>query len=350
MRALPPWAPAPEEAEEEPEKFEWWFDEDGEVDWQHGPNYSEEEEYTKFRVWLAWREKEDWRVGKEIPWLKDSQQLHLQTWNPASSGDSTQQQEQGAAAATTEAAEAATEAAEPQAAAGAAATGPATYDELLAELPGLPRLVRETVQDRTGLMQAPTPDAWTADVPFRYARKQDPELTPWDLRAKMEKRRRQERDRAVWDEQRAAVGRFPTLGTDWRSDVRLQETGDPTDPVYREWTHKEIWDLITLNGQNADPREVELFVRDPVEIADGPSQGGSYHMEAEEYFESMGALIKEEDLMAIKGSAAGVGAEAEGAEAALLAAEFTDFDEELTGDYDAEYGAAAATGGSDEEF
>lgn len=70
------------------------------------------------------------------------------------------------------------------------------------------------------------------------------------------------------------MGRFPSLGADWRTDVRIQETGDPTDPVYREWTHKEIWDLITLNGRNADPRDVRLFVLNPKEIAGAPGCTG----------------------------------------------------------------------------
>lgn len=80
---------------------------------------------------------------------------------------------------------------------------------------------------------------------------------------------------AAWDARRAEAGRYPSLGADWRTDVRCQQTGDPTDPTYREWTHKEIWDLITLNGQNADPREVALWVRDPEEIAGGCRRRGT---------------------------------------------------------------------------
>ena len=34
------------------------------------------------------------------------------------------------------------------------------------------------------------------------------------------------------------MGHYPSLGADWRSDIRCKETGDPTDPHYREWTHK----------------------------------------------------------------------------------------------------------------
>lgn len=223
--------------------------------------------------------------------------------------------------------------------------------------------------------------------------------------------------RAAWDARRAQAGRYPSLGADWRTDVRCQQTGDPTDPTYREWTHQEIWDLITANGQNADPREVALWVRDPLEIAgrcrprsggsgcgahgplrrqgscvcvghscgvptcmhscrclprctsasrslphrcvkppsfvqppmqpaDAPAQGGKYTMDPEEYFESVGALIREDELAAIASSAGGADGEADGA--SLLAAEFSDFDDGL-GDFDADY-AAGGSGGDDHDF
>ena len=74
---------------------------------------------------------------------------------------------------------------------------------------------------------------------------------------------------AEWNERRSRVGQYPSLGADWRTDVRCQGTGNPTDPDYREWTHKEVWDLITMGGINADPRDVALFVRNPLEIAGG---------------------------------------------------------------------------------
>ncbi len=69
-------------------------------------------------------------------------------------------------------------------------------------------------------------------------------------------------------------------------------------------------------------------------------------MDPEEYFESIGALIKEDELAAIAGSAGGADGDADGA--SLLAAEFSDFDDGL-GDYDADYGAGGA-GGDDDEF
>ncbi len=70
--------------------------------------------------------------------------------------------------------------------------------------------------------------------------------------------------RADWMQQRSEIGMYPIVAADWRSDVRCRDTGDPTDPVYREWTHKEIWDLITLGGKAADPRVVRVTVEDPL--------------------------------------------------------------------------------------
>lgn len=69
-------------------------------------------------------------------------------------------------------------------------------------------------------------------------------------------------------------------------------------------------------------------------------------MDPEEYFESVGALINEDELAAIAGSAGSADGDADGA--SLLAAEFSDFDDGL-GDYDADYGAAAG-GGDDDDF
>ena len=72
---------------------------------------------------------------------------------------------------------------------------------------------------------------------------------------------------AEWNAERAAVGRYPSHGSDWRTDTRIKDTGDPTAPLYREWTHTEIWDLITLNGRNADPRDVAVWVLNPKAVA-----------------------------------------------------------------------------------
>lgn len=71
-------------------------------------------------------------------------------------------------------------------------------------------------------------------------------------------------------------------------------------------------------------------------------------MDPEEYFESIGALIREDELAAIARSAAGKDGDVDGAEAALLAAEFSDFDDEL-GDFDADY-AGATSDAEDADF
>lgn len=296
------------------------------------------------------------RLAGKLPTLKVTEQRGLGPWQP---GSSTAPPKLTVA----------------QQAAAAAAGGVVeeeasySYEELLLQLPGLQRQLRLAAQERAGLPPAEREVDVVYHPDARMDRPLQPPLSEWDLRAKMEKRKRQQREIDAWNQRRARVGQFPSLGTDWRTDLRIQEagTGDPTDPHYREWTHKEIWDLITLSGRNADPRDVSMFVRNPLEIADAPSQGGSYAMDPEEYFESRGQLIMEDDVAAITGSA-GTGASAAGAasgatggaagdkdsaEVSLLAAEFSDFDEELAGgDFDADYaaGGGAAGGGDDGDF
>ncbi len=111
-----------------------------------------------------------------VPYLRVTQQRGLKSWEPGSEELRTQQAEQHAAEG------------EQREQRGAA---PATFEELLAELPGLQRMMRDTAQERSGLVKAPERDPWTPDQPFRYPRPEEPELNEWDLRAKMEKRRRQ---------------------------------------------------------------------------------------------------------------------------------------------------------------
>ncbi|PSC72276.1 hypothetical protein C2E20_4467 [Micractinium conductrix] len=279
---------------------------------------------------VAEEDEERERAAGTLPYLKVGQQRTLRAWQPAAPPEPQQQRQQGAADA---------------AAAGGEPAAALTAEELLAQLPGLQRQLRAAAQERVGLPPAERQFDVARHLNDRMPRKPEPELTEWDLRARMEKRKRQQKQREAWNARRAAVGHYPSLGADWRSDIRCKETGDPTDPHYREWTHKEIWDLITMNGTNADPRDVAVFVRDPKEIVDAPAQGGGYRMEPEEYFESIGALIHEEDLAAIAGSAGDGVVAADGT--ALLAAEFSDFDDEL-GDFDSDYGGGAAAGDEDE--
>lgn len=274
------------------------------------------------------KEERDRLAGKK-PTLRLPQQYGLESWQP---GISTAPQQQAAAAAAAGAEE------------GQAAATTPSYEELLQQLPGLRLQLRVAAQERVGLA---TQEREADQIEYeddRYPRKPEPQLDEWDLRAKMEKRRRQQHEMQEWNERRSRVGQYPSLGADWRTDVRCQGTGNPTDPDYREWTHKEVWDLITMGGINADPRDVALFVRNPLEIADAPAQGAEYRMDPEEYFESVGRLIHEDDLAAIA-------AADKDAEVALLASEFSDFDDELVGsrDFDADY-AAAEGGGSDEDF
>ncbi|KAI3438212.1 hypothetical protein D9Q98_000649 [Chlorella vulgaris] len=222
----------------------------------------------------------------------------------------------------------------------ARAAGTATtpqYEELLAQLPpAVHRQIRMAAQTRVNLPRLERDPAELEYDNDRFLPRKEPELDEWGVRAKMEKRKRQQAERDEWNRKRALVGQYPSLGADWRGDVRCQSTGDPTAPVYREWTQREIWDLITLNGRNADPRDVALTVENPEAISDWLADGGEYRMSPEEYFESRGQLIQEEDLATIVDK---------DAEVALLASEFSDFDEELASSADFE-----ADGGDDDGF
>ncbi|KAI7844165.1 hypothetical protein COHA_002300 [Chlorella ohadii] len=265
--------------------------------------------------------------------LKLPFQRGLSAWEPAAAPQQLQQQADGAAAAVEATDTGRSEAAE--------------MHELLQRLPGLQRSLRDAAQEGTGLLDLEAMKMTDYDV-MRLPRKPEPELNEWDLRAKMEKRRRHEQETAEWNAARAAVGRYPSHGSDWRSDTRIQDTGDPTAPHYREWTHTQIWDLITLNGRNADPRDVAVWTLNPKALADAPAQDSGYQMDPEEYFASQGRLISEEDLQAIADSAGG-GADAD---AILLSPDFDDFDPSLVGGFDGGFAAAGGGdgGGEDESF
>lgn len=148
------------------------------------------------------------------------------------------------------------------------------------------------------------------------------DLSAWDLRAGLEKRRRMEREAEAWqEEQRRTVGRFRATGVDWRSDKRIADTGDPTDPAYREWTLQEIWRLICMDGMAVDPRvQAAVTVASPSERTDFPAEGYREYGEAHDFLAAKGLLIKEEDLAAI------IDGDAE----ALLAADLFTLDEGWT--------------------
>ena len=143
-------------------------------------------------------------------------------------------------------------------------------------------------------------------------------LSEWDLRAAMEKRRRMEREKAAWlAEQERFVGRYRPVASDWRNDIRIKDTGDPTQPNYREWTLKEIWDLITLDGASVDPRVLPFKIESPTARTDFVADGFYQHPEIPEFLAMQGKLIEEEDEADV------VDPDAE----ALLASEFSDFED-----------------------
>lgn len=108
-------------------------------------------------------------------------QRGLSAWEPAAAPQQLQQQADGAAAAVEATDTGRSEAAE--------------MHELLQRLPGLQRSLRDAAQEGTGLLDLEAMKMTDYDV-MRLPRKPEPELNEWDLRAKMEKRRRHEQETA----------------------------------------------------------------------------------------------------------------------------------------------------------
>lgn len=152
-------------------------------------------------------------------------------------------------------------------------------------------------------------------LPFRA----DPgPLTEWDLRASMEKKRRMKKERELWLEENARnIGRHASVASDWRTDVRITDTGNPYHPKYREWTLEEIWDLITLGGKVVDPRHVPHEVLQLGARVDFVAEGFVQEPEIPEWLDQQGKLLKEEDEADVLDKEA---------EEALLASEFSDFE------------------------
>jgi hypothetical protein len=149
-------------------------------------------------------------------------------------------------------------------------------------------------------------------------------LTEWDLRAAAETKKWFDDDYQQWQEHRKqTIGQYPSMASDWRTDVRISESLDPAEVDYREWTMKEMWDLITQNGQAADPRDVPFQVRKPGSRTNFVEEGYSYNPSIPEWLDMQGKLMKEDDTgSGGSGKRDGHGID----EAALLASEFSDFD------------------------
>ena len=69
-----------------------------------------------------------------------------------------------------------------------------SYEELLLQLPGLQRQLRLAAQERAGLPPAEREVDVVYHPDARMDRPLQPPLSEWDLRAKMEKRKRQQRE------------------------------------------------------------------------------------------------------------------------------------------------------------
>ena len=144
-------------------------------------------------------------------------------------------------------------------------------------------------------------------------------LTEWDLRAASETKKWFDEDYARWQQRRSAtIGQYPSMASDWRTDERIKSSMDPAEVDYKEWSMKEIWDLITMNGQAADPRDVPFEVRKPGSRTDFVADGYAHHPTIPEWLDMQGKLMKEDEE--VKGR--------DGVDEAILASEFSDFDSE----------------------
>lgn len=154
---------------------------------------------------------------------------------------------------------------------------------------------------------------------FPIGRSNPGDLSEWDHRASMEKKRRLKKKRDEWlDHKRRTLGRYSAVASDWRNDTRITMTGDPTQPYYREWTMKEIWDLITLNGKSVDPRNVPHKVEQPGSEVDFVAEGFVQHPSVPDWLDSQGKILREEDEDVVVDR---------DAEAALFNSEFSDFED-----------------------
>ena len=62
------------------------------------------------------------------------------------------------------------------------------------------------------------------------------ELSEWDLRAASETKQWFDRDFQAWQQRRSeTIGKYPSMASDWRTDVRISESLDPAEVAYREW-------------------------------------------------------------------------------------------------------------------
>lgn len=144
----------------------------------------------------------------------------------------------------------------------------------------------------------------------------DPEMSEWDLRAKIEKRRRLQAEKADFDRRRALIGQFPARAVG-PSDVRLKNGPNYEEMFGKKWTEEEIWNLITMDGEAADIRKIGdrvLTTLDPEALFDYPGTFGyEYVLETEEFLVKTGHWMRP-------------GSISTDAELTLLSSDFKDLD------------------------
>lgn len=160
--------------------------------------------------------------------------------------------------------------------------------------------IRERNPDFVGLLPIPERDQFapTEPPPVPEPAFANPDWDEWEYRAYVEKYGRLRRERDEWNRRRAAIGEHRGMVVDDRVDLRLQMKWDKPEP---DWTHEQIFNLITLDGTAAMPADIAVKVQDPLGRADMQELGGKYLESTEEYLRRIGHLMErpptQEDLV-----------------------------------------------------
>ncbi|GFH19292.1 uncharacterized protein HaLaN_16218, partial [Haematococcus lacustris] len=94
-----------------------------------------------------------------------------------------------------------------------------------------------------------------------------------------------------WRRRQSKVGK--AVYADNSNDVR----GFQYQWQEREFSHEEVYALITQNGNACKPEEYQAYVDNPLLVADLPNVMGVHYIEeTEDFLERIGHLGKPEDL------------------------------------------------------
>ncbi|KAL6749868.1 hypothetical protein V8C86DRAFT_769159 [Haematococcus lacustris] len=134
-------------------------------------------------------------------------------------------------------------------------------------------------------------DVWDDPPVSPEKEEENPQLSVWDIRARAEKKRYRELMDIEWRRRQSKVGK--AVYADNSNDVR----GFQYQWQEREFSHEEVYALITQNGNACKPEEYQAYVDNPLLVADLPNVMGVHYIEeTEDFLERIGHLGKPEDL------------------------------------------------------